>query len=136
MTGENRQKNLEQELARAAEAFRAAEALLALRLNADCVSRAYYAAFHVARALLLSRGLEPKTHSGAVHPLNLEFIRPGLLPSSFNRLFAGLQRSREYADDDAAVEFSNDDAGAELESARSFEQAAVELLRREGWLET
>lgn len=134
MTEENRRKNLAQELERAGAAFKAAEALLALGLTADTVSRAYYAAFHVARALLLSRGLEAKTHSGLVHLLNTEFIRAGLLPSSFNRLFAGLQRTREYADYDAAATFSEDDARAEVEAARSFEMAATALLRSEGWL--
>ncbi len=33
-----------------------------------------------------------------------------LLPSSHNRLLAGIQRSRELADYDAAVEFSDVDA--------------------------
>ena len=135
MTDENRRRNLAQELQRASEAFRAAEALLSLDLNADAVSRAYYAAFHLIRALLLSRGVEPKTHAGAIHLLNLELIRPGLLPSSFNRLVGGLQRSREFADYDAAVAFSADDARAELEAARSFEAAALELLRAQGWIE-
>lgn len=73
--------------------------------------------------------VEPKTHAGAIHLLNVEFIRPGLLPSSFNRLFAGLQRSRELADYDAAVTFSREDAQAEIDAARSFESAALDLLR-------
>jgi uncharacterized protein (UPF0332 family) len=135
MTDENRRTNLAHELSRASEAFRAAEALLSLNLNADAVSRAYYAAFHVARALLLSHGVEPKTHAGAIHLLNLEFIRPGLLPSSFNRVFGGLQRSREFADYDAAVTFSTEDARAEIEAARAFEAAALALLRAQGWLQ-
>jgi len=134
MTEENRRKNLARELERAAAAFQAAEALLGLGLTADSVSRAYYAAFHVARALLLSRGLEAKTHSGVVHMMNIEFVRAGLLSSSFNRLFAGLQRTREYADYDAAVTFSKEDAQAELTAARSFEAAVTELLRGEGWM--
>jgi hypothetical protein len=70
-----------------------------------------------------------------VHQLNAEFIRPGLLSTAFNRLFAGLQRSREFADYDAAVAFSKDDAQAELEAARAFEAAAVDLLRSEGWIQ-
>jgi len=135
VTDENRRSNLLQELARASEAFRAAEALLALGLHSDSVSRAYYAAFHVVRALLLSRGVEPKTHARAIHLLNVEFIRPGTLPSHFNRLIAGLQRSREFADYDAATLFSSEDAAGELQSARSFEAAALDLLRRAGLLD-
>jgi hypothetical protein len=46
-----------------------------------------------------------------------------------------LQRSREFADYDAATLFSSEDASNELQSARSFEAAALELLRKEGLLE-
>jgi uncharacterized protein (UPF0332 family) len=54
----------ESELAAAAEALRAAMALLGLGLTRDAISRLYYAVFHAARAALVSRGLHAKTHSG------------------------------------------------------------------------
>ena len=113
---------------------KAGDALIALGLNADAVSRAYYAAFHVARALLLSRGLEARTHSGTIHLLNVEFVRPGIIPSSYNRFFGGLQRSRELADYDAAVQFSAEDAAEELASAHRFEAEVMKVLRAEGWV--
>ena len=112
--------------------MRAAEALLAAGFHADSVSRAYYGAFHLIRALLVSRGIEPRSHSGAIHLLNIEFVRTGVLPSSWNRLLSGLQRSRELADYDAAVSFSAEDARAELEAARAFEAAVRELLAKSG----
>ena len=133
MTHENRKRNVAIELERADEAFRSAEALLSLSLSSDSVSRAYYAAFHVLRALLISRGLEPKTHSGAIQLLNLELIRPGKLSTKCNRLIAGLQRSRELADYDAVVRFSAEEARAELQAARDFELEARALLTAEGW---
>ena len=74
------------------------------------MSRAYYGAFHALCALLFSRGLEAKSHGGAIHLFNTEFVRTGLLGSSHNRLLAGVQRSRELADYDAAVTFSKEDA--------------------------
>lgn len=134
MTDENRKENIADEVARMGQSLRAAEALLDLGLHADAISRAYYAAFHAVRALLLARGLEPKSHQGALHLLNTEFVRIGLLPSSHNRLLAGLQRSRELADYDAAIAFSAEDAAGELQAARAFLEDALELLRREGWV--
>ncbi len=133
MTDDNRRRNIGVELARAADALRAAKALVALGLGNDAVSRAYYAVFHYVRALLLTRGVEPKTHAGAVPLLNVEFVRAGLLASSHNRLLAGLQRSRELADYDAAVTFSTEDAVAEVAEAERFMAAADALLQREGW---
>jgi uncharacterized protein (UPF0332 family) len=134
VTDENRRHNLELELERAEQALRAAEALLGLGLCSDSVSRAYYGVFHCLRALLLSRGLEARTHSGAIHMLNVEFVRTGKLSSSYNRLLASAQRARELADYDAAVTFSSDDARAQLDEARGFETAIRVLLASEGWI--
>ena len=134
MTDENRRRNLERELARADEALRAAEALLGLGLTSDSVSRAYYGAFHCLQALLLSRGIETKTNTGAIHVFNVELIRTGKMSSAWNRLLAGAQRARELADYDSAVTFSADDAAAQLQDARAFEAAARKLLADEGWL--
>jgi len=53
MNAPNRRDNAAREAAVGDDALRAAEALLALGLHNDAVSRAYYAAFHYARALLL-----------------------------------------------------------------------------------
>jgi uncharacterized protein (UPF0332 family) len=134
VTDENRKRNIADELARADEAIRAARALLDLNLNADAVSRAYYGAFHSLRALLLSRGVEAKTHAGAIHVFNIEFVRTGLFATSHNRLLAGIQRSRELADYDAGVTFSGDDAKACLSDAEAFRAEVVTTLQREGWI--
>ncbi len=134
MTGDNRKRNIADEVARAGEALRAAKALAGLGLNADAVSRAYYAVLHMLRAALLSRGVDPKTHAGAIHLFNTELVRNGTFPSSHNRLLAGLQRARELADYDAAVSFSADDAAAEVADAERFTGAILEMLTREGWV--
>ena len=57
MTNENRKKNIALEVAHGREALQAAEVLLAASLFRDAVSRAYYAAFHFACALLLTLGI-------------------------------------------------------------------------------
>jgi len=134
VTGDNRRRNIAEEVARAEESLRAAKALLDLGLHADSISRSYYAVFHVLRALILSRDIEPKTHAGAIHLFNQEFVRTGVVPNSHNRLLAGLQRARELADYDAAVSFSAEDAAAECDAATSFRDEMLALLAREGWL--
>lgn len=134
MTEDNRRRNIADELARAERAVQAAEALWKLDLHADSVSRSYYAVFHYLRALLFSRGLEPRSHSGAIHLFNTEFVRTGRLPSAHNRLLSGMQGTRELADYDAAAEFSAGDAETQLEDARLFGRDVVELLRTEGWV--
>lgn len=135
MTDAGRQRrNISDELTRAEQALRAAEALLDLGLFADSVSRSYYAAYHYLRGLLHSRGLEPKTHAGAIHVFNTEFVRTGRFRSANNRLLSGMQGSRELADYDAAVSFSESDARAQLDEARAFGGEVMSFLAAEGWL--
>lgn len=66
MTEQNRIGNAEGELAVARDALRVARAALELEIARDALSRAYYAAFHAACALLLLEGVEPETHSGVI----------------------------------------------------------------------
>lgn len=134
MTDEARRANVALELRRADESRRAAETLLAAGLLSDAISRAYYAAFHLIRALLVSRGLEPRSHAGAFHLFNVELVSRGLLPTTLNRTLAGLQRAREIADYDAAVVFAAEDGARYLDEVRAFEKDVVALLRSEGWL--
>ena len=134
MTDENRRRNIADERARVEQALQAARALLGLGLHADSVSRADYGAFHCLCALLFSRGVEAKTHAGAIHLFNTEFVRVGLFASSHNRLLAGIQRSRELADYDAAVPFSEEDAEGCLRDAEAFRADTLALLRRENWI--
>ena len=134
MTDENRNANLRDELGRAEQALQAADALLGLGLHNDSVSRSYYAVFHFLCALLLTRGVEPRTHAGAIHLFNVELVRTSIFPSTHNRLLARLQRARELADYDSAVMFSEPDARAELDDARRFGVEAKAYLEREGWI--
>ncbi len=134
MTDDARRANVAREVGRGREALRAAHALVGLGLHADAISRAYYAAFHFVLALLFSRGVEPRSHAGAMHLLNIELVRTGVLASSHNRLLGGLQRARELADYDSAVVFGEPDASALVSDANAFEREAVAILQREGWL--
>lgn len=98
MTNENKRVNSAAELARAGESLRAARLLSDAGLLADAESRVYYAAYHAAVALLLSEGLEARSHSGVGQMLGLHFVRTGRLDAADARLFARLQKYRVEAD--------------------------------------
>src|SRR3990172_2689275 len=61
MTQQNKKINISQELERAKDCLKSAELLMSHGQYADAVSRLYYYVYHNIRALLLSRGFEPKT---------------------------------------------------------------------------
>jgi uncharacterized protein (UPF0332 family) len=86
------------ECARGNESFASAEILLGANKRADAVSRAYYAVFHYARALLLIVGVEPRTHGGLDRLLHRELVRTGVFDADTAKLFSRLQKFRQDAD--------------------------------------
>lgn len=46
-------------------------------------NRLYYAVFHMARTLLLDKGIEAHTHAGVIHLIGKYFIATGLLDKSY-----------------------------------------------------
>jgi len=81
MTEDNAAQNAAQEMARAKEVLAEAHHLLTGGFYNGVVTRAYYAAFHGARALLITRGLESKTHRGVIQLFNLHFAKLNVCPS-------------------------------------------------------
>ncbi len=128
MTGDNIQNNVREELLRGEETMRAAEFLLANSFCNDAVSRAYYACLYYVRALLLTKGLEPKSHHGAMQLLSLHFIKDGPLSSQAGSDFGHLQTFRELIDYKASAVFTNEQASGELERARSFIRACDAVI--------
>lgn len=128
MTEQNRLENARSEAALGDDSLRAAEALLALGLFNDAVSRAYYAAFHHARALLLLEGLEAKTHRGVVALLSQHFAASGRLAQERLSELAALQTFRAVADYDARQRLAQTQAEAQVAAARRFVAAARTIV--------
>lgn len=133
MTDEHLRVHVAAELEQGATALRAAEALLALGLFSDAVSRAYYAAFHHAMALLLSSGVEPKSHAGVGSMLGLHFVRAGKLPPECTHELARLAQFRAEADYNRFFSFTAQSASQEVAVARSFCQRALAFLSASGF---
>ena len=130
MTEENRLANARAEASLGDDALRAADALLALGLHNDAVSRAYYAAFHYARAMLVLEGLEPKTHRGVMALLTEHFEKSGRLDMGAVSLLAHLQTFRGLADYEATERFSRERAESEVNAAHEFVEKAMAVLAK------
>jgi uncharacterized protein (UPF0332 family) len=85
----------------ALEAEREAHALFALGLYRGACSRAYYAMFNMARALLLARGHETeatKTHRTVLQTFSNEFVRNGPFDRADGRELQRAAEARHLAD--------------------------------------
>ena len=125
MTQANENANAREEMARGDETMRAAEELLRLGLFNDAVSRAYYAAYHWARALLVTQGIESKTHRGVVQLVGLHFVRTQRLPAEATTLLGQLANQRETSDYTSSLRFDAKEAAEVVRQASAF----IELCR-------
>lgn len=132
MIDANRRLNIADELAKAEREMAAGELLCATSPDI-AVTRAYYAAFHVARALLLSEDQQPRTHAGVIHLVHQHFVRTGRLDPELAHDLTGLEADRVKADYDAAVVFTESMARRALQHAARFGAACRALLA--GWID-
>lgn len=62
------------------------------------VNRLYYAAFYAVCAVLLDRHLSFRKHSGVRAAFHREFVKPGLLDSTWGKLYDQLFEDRQEGD--------------------------------------
>lgn len=88
--------------------------------------QAYYAMFHVARALIYSEGYREKSHYCLGIALRALFVDTGTLNAQLVRDFINAMNLREAADYEA--DFSQEGAEAVIASAQRFIERAVTIL--------
>jgi len=115
-------------LARARAKLATAERLLASRDWDDAISRAYYAAYHAAQALLLTVGLSPRTHTGTLSLFGLHFVKSGRLDAEHARALREIKEDRENGDYAEVAFFNPEEARARVDAARRLIDAAAGLL--------
>jgi uncharacterized protein (UPF0332 family) len=96
--------------------------------NDFAASRAYYAMFYVAEALLLEYGLSFSKHSAVIAAFGERFAKTRLLSPEFHRYLIEGQSSRNVADNGLGPELSQADAALQIARAEEFLDASVQHL--------
>jgi uncharacterized protein (UPF0332 family) len=91
-------------------------------------SRAYYALFYVAEALLLSRGLAFTSHSAVIAAFGKEFARSKSLDPKFHRYLIASQNLRQTGDYGVDKNVTLSEASQVVDWADEF------LATAEAWL--
>ncbi|MBT3194065.1 MAG: HEPN domain-containing protein, partial [Verrucomicrobia bacterium] len=86
----------------------------------NAVSRIYYFLLHNVRALLLTKGLEPRSHEAALRLFSLHFVKTGPLPTATSHLFSRTMKYREEADYNPSYQFTKDEVQALFQEADDF----------------
>lgn len=111
--------------------------LAAARRNAEAddhdfaASRAYYAMFYAAEALLLHHGLAFAKHTAVISELNRLFVRPGAIEQRHFRAVSQGLNERVVGDYHFQAPFPEATAQRMIEQAAAFIEAAEHWLRQQ-----
>lgn len=134
MNEENRQANIREEIDRANEATRAANLLFENGFVGDGVSKLYDSLLYSIRALLLTEGLEPKSHEGAHRLFGLHFVKPGAFEAKDSHILSKLMKFREEADYNPSYSFTPEDFTEFKSEAAGVIQKITNYLKKKGYL--
>jgi uncharacterized protein (UPF0332 family) len=107
-------------LEKAERKLKVAEKLLRSDDYEDAVSRAYYAVFHAAQALLLTEGERAGTHKGVVTLFGLLFVKTGKFKKDLGKYLANLKDERESGDYEVFSYIDRETAETAIEEAKEF----------------
>ena len=115
-------------LEKARRAIRSAHLLRADGDYDSAVSRAYYAMFYVAEALLLSKGLAFSKHSAVISAFGREFAKTGQVPEQFHRYLVDAQEARNISDYQAVSHITDEATQQHISRAEELLVTAGHIL--------
>lgn len=123
----------EQEIAanleRAEKSIQAATELAASGFYDFAASRAYYAAFYAATAVLLDEGLEFSKHSGVIASIHQRLVKTGKLDKEQGKELNWLFELRNVGDYGVTIHVSQQDAERAVQVAENFLRVIKSLLQ-------
>lgn len=115
-------------VATARDSIAAARLLLDNGHEGFAASRAYYAMFYLAQALLEDKGLAFAKHPAVLAAFGREFARAGLVPPEIHRHLLEAQELRHAGDCGPAEAVTAADARRQIERAEAVFTAALSLI--------
>jgi len=97
---------------------------------ATAINRLYYGCFHATKALLLTKDLTPKTHSGVITLLHQHFVLQDLFDKVHAAFFSKLMQERIDDDYGDFMVIEYDEAKEFIEPARSYITYIEQLIKK------
>lgn len=129
MTTDSSKNFVEASLLRAERALSSAKLLLKHGELEDAVSRAYYAMFHAARAVLFSKGVKAKTHRGTISLFGEHIVKKGVLDEEYADVLRKTFDLRQKSDYELYAELDEELVEETVKNAEKFVGKVKELLK-------
>lgn len=120
-------------LERASNALQQAKDNLNLDHYDVVTSRAYYAMFYAASALLASKGISRSKHSGVHSAFGQHFVKPGLIEPQYSRMLINAFNVRLDSDYDVKPLLNMALVEDILRDAQQFVERVTAYLQQEGY---
>lgn len=134
MIEKNKKSNVKEEISRAEEAMKAADLLFENGFVKDAISKLYYVLLYYIRGLLLTMGLEPRSHEGALRLFSLHFVKTGEFDPKDSHIFSKLMKYREEADYNPSYIFTAEDFNTFKNDAEVLVRKITAYLIKKGYL--
>jgi uncharacterized protein (UPF0332 family) len=128
MTDDERKTLVRLELEKAKDTFEEIEILTQAKKWNGAANRVYYTVFHAVNALLINDGVEVNRHKGSHAIFSQKYIKTGILPTEFGRLYNNLQTLREKSDYNCFYNVSEDVILEGTKMARQFIDAIEKII--------
>lgn len=129
LTNDERTTLVTLELKKAHETFEEITILTTANKWSGAANRLYYAVFHAINALLIHDGHITNTHKGSHAVFNLNYIKTGILPIEYGRLYNQLQTMREESDYNCVYEVEAEELRERIEPAQKLIEEIERLVK-------
>jgi uncharacterized protein (UPF0332 family) len=119
-------------LQRAETSIKAAKDMIEKEYYDIAASRAYYAAFYAASALLLKENIDTNKHSSVIASIHRLFVKEGKLDKEQGRNLNWLFDLRGVGDYGMSEHVSSGEAYKSIKVAEEFLASAIQILNSEG----
>lgn len=119
-------------LKRAETSIKAAKDMIEKEYYDIAASRAYYAAFYAASALLLKENIDTNKHSGVIASIHRLFVKEGKMDKEQGKNLNWLFELRGIGDYGVSEHVSSGEAYKSIKVAEEFLASAIRILKNEG----
>lgn len=122
--------SIQLKLSKAKKLLTEVDVLLEYHFYITAINRLYYSCYHATKALLLTKDIIPRTHSGIISQLYKHFVKDGSFDSEQASFFSRLMQERIDDDYSDSMVVNTDEVKEFAEKSKSY-IAYIELLLSE-----
>jgi uncharacterized protein (UPF0332 family) len=127
-----KEESIKLKIAKAKMFLAEVDVLIQNRFYTTAINRLYYACFHATKALLLTKDVIPKTHSGVVAMLHKQFVQAGSFDMEQAAFFSRLMQERIVDDYSDVITLSETDVIEFIEPAKRYVEYITNLIFSSG----